>query len=43
VFEGQFHGLFFFEESTVTGIVCLEMLHGWLKLQLKKDIPNLIY
>jgi hypothetical protein len=30
-------------ESTVTGIIYLEMLREWLMPQLQKDIPDLIY
>jgi hypothetical protein len=41
--EGKVCGSFFFTESTAAGIVCLDMVRGWLILQLKEDISSLIY
>jgi hypothetical protein len=32
---------FFFVESTVTGIIYLDILREWLMLQLQEDIPDI--
>jgi hypothetical protein len=39
----KLYGPFFFIESTVTGIIYLDMLREWLMPQLQDDIPDLIY
>jgi hypothetical protein len=39
----KLHGPFFCIESTVTGIIYLDMLREWLMPQLQEDIPDLVY
>jgi hypothetical protein len=39
----KLYGPFFFIESTVTGIIYLDMLREWLMPQLQEDIADLIY
>jgi hypothetical protein len=43
VLQEKLYGPFFSIESTVTGIVYLDVLHEWLMPQLQEDIPDLIY
>jgi hypothetical protein len=38
----KLYGPVFFIESTVTGIIYLDMLRGWLMPQLQEDIPDIL-